>query len=57
MATATSNLGITYSLTANPGNVFQKVEWGECNPRVQKDFTGSIPDAGLTVQITAAKQE
>ena len=25
MATATSNLGITYSLTSNPGNVLQKV--------------------------------
>ena len=56
MATASSNLGITYSLTANPGNVFQKVGSGANAILVfRKDFTASIPDAGLTVQITAVQ--
>jgi hypothetical protein len=56
MATATSNLGITYSLTANPGNVLQKVGTGANAILVfRKDFSGSIPNAGLTVQITATQ--
>ena len=56
MATATSNLAITYSLTANPGNVFQLNGNGADAILVfNKNFTGSIPDAGLTVQITAAQ--
>ena len=56
MATATSNLAITYSLTANPGNVFQLNGNGADAILVfNKNFTSSIPDAGLTVQITAAQ--
>jgi hypothetical protein len=56
MATATSNLGITYSLTSNPGNVLQKVGTGADAILVfRKDFSGSIPNAGLTVQITATQ--
>ena len=56
MATASSNLGITYSLTANPGNVFQLVDNGGNAILVfNKNFNGSIPDAGLVVQITAAQ--
>ena len=56
MATATSNLGITYSLTSNPGNVLQKVGTGANAILVfRKDFSGSIPNAGLTVQITATQ--
>jgi hypothetical protein len=56
MATATSNLGITYSLTANPGNVLQKVGTGADAILVfNKTFTGTIPNAGLTVQITATQ--
>ena len=56
MASATSNLGITYSLTANPGNVLQKVGTGADAILVfRKDFSGSIPYAGLTVQITATQ--
>ena len=56
MATATSNLGISFSLTSNPGNVLDKVGNGANAILVfKKDFSGSIPDAGLTVQITASQ--
>ena len=56
MGTTSSNLAISYSLTANPGNVLDKVGSGANAILVfRKDFTGSIPDSGLTVQITASQ--
>ncbi|MFL2914388.1 MAG: BspA family leucine-rich repeat surface protein [Opitutales bacterium] len=56
MATTTSNLAVSFSLTANPGNVFQLVGSGaNANLVFNKNFSGSIPDAGLTVQITATQ--
>ena len=56
MATTTSNLTVSFSLTANPGNVFQLVGSGaNANLVFNKNFSGSIPDAGLTVQITATQ--
>ena len=56
MASSSSSLAISYALTANPGSVFQLVGNGASAVLVfNKNFTGTIPNAGLTVQITATQ--
>jgi hypothetical protein len=59
MAIASSNLGITYSLALDSDdklNVY-KLEGNGANAILvfDKRFTGSIPDEGLTLQITATQ--
>jgi hypothetical protein len=56
MASSSSNLAISYALTANPGSVFQLVGNGASAVLVfNKNFTGTIPNGGLAVQITASQ--
>ena len=58
MATSSSSLRLTFlALTSNPGNVLQTSGQREPMPflYLDKDFSGSIPNAGLTVQITATQ--
>ena len=56
MASSSSSLAISYALTANPGNVFQLVGNGASAVLVfNKNFTGTIPNGGLAVQITATQ--
>jgi hypothetical protein len=56
MGTSSSNLAVSYALTTNPGSVFQLVGNGANAILVfNKNFTGTIPDGGLTVRITASQ--
>jgi hypothetical protein len=56
MASSSSNLAISYALTANPSSVFQLVGNGASAVLVfNKNFTGIIPNSGLAVQITATQ--
>jgi hypothetical protein len=56
MASSSSSLAISYALTANPGSVFQLVGNGASAVLVfNKNFTGTIPNGGLAVQITASQ--
>ena len=56
MASSSSNLGISYALTANPGSVFVLDGNGASAVlRFNKNFTGTIPNGGLAVQITASQ--
>ncbi|MBT7404698.1 MAG: hypothetical protein HN754_01155, partial [Opitutae bacterium] len=56
MASSSSSLAISYALTANPSSVFQLVGNGASAVLVfNKNFTGTIPNGGLAVQITASQ--
>jgi hypothetical protein len=56
MASATSNLGVSFSLTANPNNAMQIIGSGQNAMLVfSKNFTGFGTADELTVTITAAQ--
>jgi hypothetical protein len=56
MGSTSSSLAISYALTTNPGSVFQLVGNGANAILVfNKNFTGTIPDGGLAVEITASQ--
>jgi hypothetical protein len=56
MASATSNLGVSFSLTANPNNAMQIIGSGQNAMLVfSKNFTGFGTANELTVTITAAQ--
>ena len=56
MGSTSSSLAISYALTTNPGSVFQLVGNGANAILVfNKNFTGTIPDGGLAVKITASQ--